>query len=77
VRSPRAHDLARLLAVRGARVEPDGDALEVTGLDCATVGELAGRHGIHLHELVLQEPSLEAAYMELPHDAVDYRAGVA
>jgi len=77
VRSPRAHDLARLLAVRGARVEPDGDALEVTGLDCATVGELAGRHGIHLHELVLQEPSLEAAYMELTHDAVDYRAGVA
>jgi len=26
---------------------------------------------------VLQEPSLEAAYMELTHDAVDYRAGAA
>jgi ABC-2 type transport system ATP-binding protein len=77
VRSPRGHDLARLLTVHGARVEQDSDGLAVTGLDCAAVGELAGGAGIHLHELVLREPSLEAAYMDITHDAVDYRADVA
>src|SRR5262249_15035081 len=63
VRSPHVSELAPLLVRHGGRVERAGDVLEVTGLDQASVGELAGSHGIYLHELVLQEPSLEAAYM--------------
>ena len=55
----------------------DDGALEVTGLDCVAVGDLAGRHGVYLHELSLNEPSLETAYMELTHDAVDYRSPAA
>ena len=78
VRSPHADDLARLLLSRGARVAPaDDGALKVTGLDAAAVGELAGANGLFVHELVLHEPTLEAAYMELTHDAVDYRSPAA
>ena len=78
VRSPRASDLAELLVAAGAAVDrADDGALEVTGLDCVAVGDLAGRHGVYLHELSLNEPSLETAYMELTHDAVDYRSPAA
>ena len=49
----------------------------LTGLDTAAVGEIACGQGLAVHELVLHEPSLETAYMELTHDAVDYRAAAA
>ena len=75
VRSPQNDTLAWLLKTNGADVELAGDgALAVRGVDTAAVGDLAGRHAIVLHELLLSEPSLETAYMELTHDAVDYRA---
>ena len=78
VRSPQAADLAVALCARGAVVHENGDgALAVTGLDIAAVGDIAQGLRVALHELVLHEPSLEAAYMELTHDAVDYRAAVA
>jgi ABC-2 type transport system ATP-binding protein len=75
VRSPRGGDLAGLLAARGAEVtaEPDG-GLAVTGLDAATIGDLAREHGISVHELTPRHASLEEAYMELTRDSVDYRA---
>ena len=59
--------------------KPDVDAegaLAVTGLDAASIGELAAAQGIELHELSPQEASLEEAYMELTHDSVEYRSGV-
>jgi ABC-2 type transport system ATP-binding protein len=75
VRSPQADQLSGLLTDQGAVVTHAGDgALQVTGLDIEAVGDLAGGHGLLLHELVLHEPSLEAAYMEMTQDAVDYRA---
>ena len=75
VRSPQNDTLAWLLKTNGADVELAGDgALAVRGVDTAAVGDLAARHAIVLHELLLSEPSLEAAYMEFTHDAVDYRA---
>jgi ABC-2 type transport system ATP-binding protein len=78
IRSPRADQLARLLVDHGAAVcQANDGALEVTGLDCETVGDLAGQHDLRVHELVLHEPSLEAAYMELTQHAVDYRAASA
>ena len=74
-RSARPGDLTAALQARGASVQrcPDG-VIEVTGLDRDVVGDLALEAGIALHELVLFEPSLEAAYMELTHESVDYRA---
>jgi ABC-2 type transport system ATP-binding protein len=74
VGSPGRDRLARLLRDLGATVEAgDGDRLAVRGASAAAVGELAARHGIALHELVARQVSLEEAFMELTHDAVDYR----
>ncbi|MBV8295242.1 MAG: ABC transporter ATP-binding protein, partial [Acidimicrobiia bacterium] len=78
VRSPEAGELERLLRSTGAEVRRAGDgALEVVDLNEAAVGDLAAAGGLRVHELVLQSPSLEAAYMELTRDAVDYRAAAA
>ena len=75
VRSPRGGDLAGLLATRGAAVTAEpGGGLAVTGLDAATIGDLAREHGISVHELTPRHASLEEAYMELTRDSVDYRA---
>jgi ABC-2 type transport system ATP-binding protein len=75
VRTPRPQELARLLSAHGAVVHTAADgALEVTGLGRDAVGDLALHARAAVHELVLHEPSLETAYMELTHDSVDYRA---
>jgi ABC-2 type transport system ATP-binding protein len=74
VRSPQIAQLSRLLQHHGASVtdEPDG-ALRVTGADPAEIGDIAAAASIALHELSPQQASLEAAFMELTHDSVDYR----
>ncbi len=74
LRSPRAAELAPLLAARGATVTPQDDgALAVTGLDAAAIGDLAAGHGIALHALVPREASLEDAYLDLTGESTDYR----
>jgi ABC-2 type transport system ATP-binding protein len=81
VRSPQASRLGALLRESGAVVRGhDGaldGALDVTGVDCVAVGDLAARHGIPIHELSSQSASLEAAFMELTRDSTDFRAEVA
>ncbi len=75
--SPRAHDLVPLLAAEGALVtNGTPNELTITGLDTAAVGAIAFEQGIPLTELSTQRASLEAAFMELTHDSVDYRADV-
>jgi ABC-2 type transport system ATP-binding protein len=76
VRSTQDAELASLMMEKGgsSRREADG-ALAVTGLSASVIGELAGTNGIYMHELSPQEVSLEEVYMELTHDAVEYRAG--
>ena len=75
VRSPRADLLARALSARGGAVRAvSPDSLEVTGLERDEVGDIAECEHVAIHELVRHEPSLEDAYMELTHDAVEYRA---
>ena len=75
VRSPQSIDLAQHLADRGASVDLERDqTIRVVGLDCAQVGDIAAQAGITIHELGLHEPSLEAAYMELTKDSLDYQA---
>jgi ABC-2 type transport system ATP-binding protein len=76
VRSPGADALAAALATAGARVDrPGPGTLKVSGVEAPAVGELAARHGLVLHELTPQCPSLEEAFMELTRDSVEYGAG--
>ncbi len=77
VRSPAGGALAGLLTQRGALVTAQTDGgLAVVGLDAAAIGDLAGAHGITLHELTPRHASLEEAFMELTQDSVDYHAGL-
>ncbi len=67
---------AEVLAEAGGTVVPgDGDeALIVSGLVAARVGDIAFTCGVRLHELTVVRASLEAAFMELTADSVEYRA---
>jgi ABC-2 type transport system ATP-binding protein len=74
--SPAGAELARLLDQAGAKVSDDENGgLRVQGLQAADIGELAAKHGIVLHELSPQRARLEAAFMEMTHEAVQYHAG--
>ena len=75
LRSPRAAELAGVLAGRGATVTPQDDgALAVTGLDAPAIGDLAAEHGIAVHALIPRSPSLEEAYLDLTGESTDFRA---
>ncbi len=77
VRSPQCDRLATLLQAEGAIAEVDDDGtLRVTGAGAEEIGDLALGAGIALYELSSQQASLEAAFMELTGDRVDYRANV-
>jgi ABC-2 type transport system ATP-binding protein len=74
-RSPQADALATAVMATGATVEHDPDgALSIHGATTEQVGELAARQGIVLHELSLQQATLEAAFMELTEESVDFHA---
>ncbi|MEV5708709.1 ATP-binding cassette domain-containing protein [Actinoallomurus sp. NPDC052274] len=76
VHTPDASVLTAVLTAEGGAVRPDGDqALTVTGLSAARVGELAFQHRVLLHELAPRTASLEEAFMELTADSVEYLAG--
>ncbi|TDE98851.1 ABC transporter ATP-binding protein [Occultella glacieicola] len=75
VRSPQATDLAALLRAAGGTItSPEPGALEVRGLSGELIGDTAVAHRIAVHELATQQASLEAAYMALTQDAVEYRS---
>jgi ABC-2 type transport system ATP-binding protein len=66
--------LAALLAAPDVTVKPaDGDALEVSGLTTDQIGLAAGNAHITVLELSAQQASLEEAFMDMTHDAVEYR----
>ncbi|TCI99421.1 ABC transporter ATP-binding protein [Aeromicrobium sp. IC_218] len=73
VKAPGLPAVATLLDRAGLDLERVDDALHVTGLDAAGVGELVGREGHVLHELTLVQSSLEDAFMRLTADSVEYR----
>jgi ABC-2 type transport system ATP-binding protein len=74
VQSPQVAQLAQTIGATGVTVRtlPD-DRIEVTGLTSAQIGDAAVRAGIAVHELMPVTASLEDAYLELTHDAVEYR----
>ncbi|HLK73927.1 MAG TPA: ATP-binding cassette domain-containing protein [Streptosporangiaceae bacterium] len=80
VRTPQADLLAKAVSearsesTATAKTEADG-SLTVHGLTAAEVGDLAFEYGVRLHELTVVRASLEAAFMELTADSVEYRAG--
>jgi len=75
VRTPAVRLLAAALVRSGGEVSVDDDGtLQVRGLDAAAVGEVAYAAGVPLHELTRVTASLEAAYLALTHDEVEYRA---
>jgi ABC-2 type transport system ATP-binding protein len=78
VRSPDADRLSAVLAAEGGKVTPDGDSLlTVTNLEAPRIGELAAAAGLVLHELAPRRGSLEAAFMELTRDSVEYGTAAA
>jgi ABC-2 type transport system ATP-binding protein len=77
VRSPQADDLAKALMAAGGRVSPDGyGVLSVQGMTPEQIGDIAFDRGVRLHELALVRASLEAAFMELTGDSVEYHAAI-
>jgi ABC-2 type transport system ATP-binding protein len=75
VRSPEAAALAELLRGPDVVVDAAGPgALEVTGLTAERIGDIAWTHHLRIHELAVREASLEEAFMELTHDAVQFQA---
>ncbi|MBA4862649.1 ATP-binding cassette domain-containing protein [Streptomyces sp. PSKA54] len=75
LRSPQRERLLDVLSGAGiSAIEVGNGALEVDGGKPELLGELAARHGIVLHELSPQQASLEAAFMRLTAEAVEYHA---
>src|SRR6266567_4974160 len=63
-------------ASEGAAVTPyDEETLKVTGVSADRIGELAHEHRFLLRELATGHASLEAAFMELTADSVEFLAG--
>jgi ABC-2 type transport system ATP-binding protein len=66
IRTPSPARMREVLARAGIRVVagPDG-ALEADGTDAATVGDLAARNGLTVHEVSAHPASLEEAFLRL------------
>ncbi|MFF8641571.1 ABC transporter ATP-binding protein [Streptomyces sp. NPDC015345] len=76
VRTPDVAVLHTVLTDEGAHVEPHADnSLTVTGLSASRIGDLAFQNMVPVHELTPHAASLEAAFMELTADSVEYAAG--
>ncbi|SPF06105.1 ATP-binding cassette domain-containing protein [Streptomyces sp. MA5143a] len=50
------------------------EELLVTGCDARQIGRIAAEHGVALYELTPQAVSLEAAFMDLTRDVVEYQS---
>jgi ABC-2 type transport system ATP-binding protein len=76
VRTPMPAEVRDLLASAGGSVAvEDAETLRVTGLAAARISELAFQAHLLLHEVTTHTASLEAAFMELTADSVEYLAG--
>jgi ABC-2 type transport system ATP-binding protein len=76
VRTRDPKQLTDLLRGVGATVteSAEGQGLQVIGVDPSAIGDLAAQHRIAILELTRHDASLEAAYMELTRDHVDFHA---
>ncbi|OKH94304.1 ABC transporter ATP-binding protein [Streptomyces uncialis] len=77
VRTPEPDRMHQVLTERGITVTRAADgALEAVGDQAATIGELAARQGLTVHEVSVQSASLEDAFMRLTEQDVEYRSPV-
>jgi ABC-2 type transport system ATP-binding protein len=79
VRTRNPKQLTDLLRGAGATVtesaeSPEGQGLQVIGVNPDAIGDLAAQHRIAILELTRHNASLEAAYMELTRDHIDFPA---
>jgi ABC-2 type transport system ATP-binding protein len=75
VRTPQSEELARLVATAGGTVRDDGEgAIVVSGLEPASVWDLAFENAVRLDELTPVHASLEQAFMELTAASVEFQA---
>lgn len=65
VRSPELQRLQAALQGSEAAIAVDGDRLRVEGMSAASIGEIAAREGVVLHELVPTSASLEDVFLSL------------
>lgn len=77
VRTPDATAFAEVLRHKGFDPQSTGEAqqIAVKGNNIEQVGQLAFDNNVLLHQLYLDQPSLEQAFMALTQDDVEYRTG--
>jgi ABC-2 type transport system ATP-binding protein len=76
VATTEARRLRSLLAGPDVTVSSSSaEELLVTGHDAREIGAIAAQHGVALYELTPQAVSLEAAFMDLTRDVVEYQSG--
>ena len=74
VRTPEPTALTEALAGPDISISKKADgALEIRGVNAEQIGRVAFERRLPVFELSPQQASLEEAFMELTHDAVDYR----
>ncbi|WP_406639755.1 ABC transporter ATP-binding protein [Amycolatopsis sp. WGS_07] len=76
VRSPQLPALRQQLISASAQVTDADQALIVSGMDSAKIGEIAASANLVLHELSPQTGSLEQAFMQITGDSVEYHTGL-
>ena len=77
VRTPDGPHLRRLLAAGGVEVRNEtgvDDGYTITGVDGDSIGRRAAANGLVLLELTPRRSSLEATFMALTHDSVEYQS---
>jgi ABC-2 type transport system ATP-binding protein len=75
VRSPRAAELAELIARDGVAVTHLAEGvMDVDGVVAAEIGDVAASRGIPLHELTPTSGTLEDAYLNLTGGDVEYQS---
>ncbi|TLS46599.1 ABC transporter ATP-binding protein [Streptomyces montanus] len=78
VASTEARRLRSLLAGPDVTISSSTDEeLLVTGREAREIGAIAAEHRVPLYELTPQSVSLEAAFMDLTRDAVEYQSAPA
>ena len=75
IRATDTTALAAVLSARGARAErPAADTLEVRGLSSRDIAQAALDAGVLVYELTPRSRSLEEAFLDLTHAAVEFSA---
>jgi ABC-2 type transport system ATP-binding protein len=71
--SPDLAIMTPVLEERGGTIIGTGESVTVTGLDAATVGDVAHELGARLHQLVTRQASLEEAFLSATGDDEEFR----